>query len=102
MTISRRSSDAVCGSLRMPKSSMMSSGTVVMDSMYCLRVRRERNRRVFQQDVSFTVQHAIALLNGRLADDLCQMTLARTARANEHRIFVARDKGAGCGGNRRT
>jgi hypothetical protein len=24
------------------------------------------------------------------------MTLARTARANEQRIFVARDKGAGC------
>src|SRR6185312_3299435 len=38
MTISSRSSAAVIGSLRIPKSSMMSSGTVVNDSMNSLRV----------------------------------------------------------------
>src|SRR6202158_5290739 len=38
MMISSRSSAAVCGSLRMPKSSMMRSGTLATDSMNCLRV----------------------------------------------------------------
>jgi hypothetical protein len=80
---SSRSSAAVKGSLRMPKSSMMSSGTVASDSMNSLRVpSATASARSLEQGVRFAVDHAIALLNGRLADGLGQVTLARAARAD--------------------
>src|SRR4051794_21470767 len=54
MTISSRSSAAVFGSRRMPKSSIISSGTAATDSMYCLRLpsRTARERLGVQPDES--------------------------------------------------
>jgi hypothetical protein len=62
MMISSRSSAAVWGSLRMPKSSMMSRATVETDSMYCLRVPSAgRLGQFFEQDVGFAIEHLVAL-----------------------------------------
>src|SRR4029434_365688 len=44
--------------------------------------------------MSFAIEHAIALLDGRLADGLGQVTLAGAAWPEKQRIFALADEGA--------
>ena len=50
---------------------------------------------VIQQHVRFAVQHAIALLDGGLADGLGQVALARAAGTEKQCVFPLADEGAG-------
>ena len=43
----------------------------------------------------FAIQHAVALLDGGLADGLGQVTLARTAGAEKEGVFPLAEEGAG-------
>src|ERR1017187_2456937 len=97
MMISSRSSAAVSGSLRMPKSSMVSSGVVVRDSMNCLRVPAVGDRlgQIVQQHVRLTVQHAVALLDGGWPYGLCQRRFARSAVPEKQGVFPFAEEGAG-------
>src|SRR5690349_7342363 len=45
--------------------------------------------------MSFTIEHAVALLNGCLSDRLCQVTLAGAARSKEQGVFALADESAG-------
>src|SRR5260221_9972949 len=95
MMISNRSSAAVRGNLRMPKSSMMSSGTVATDSMNCLRLPSDSFGEVLQQDMRLPIDDAIVLLDGSLADGLSQVTFPRSAWTQEKCIFPFADEGTG-------
>ena len=48
-----------------------------------------------EQDVRLAVEHAIALLNGSVADGLRQVTLAGAGRAEKQRVFMLVDEAAG-------
>src|SRR5208282_3270946 len=48
-----------------------------------------------EQGVGLAIEHAVSLLDGGLADGLCQVTLAGAGWAEKQGIFVARDEGAG-------
>src|SRR5260221_9104538 len=95
MMISNRSSAAVRGNLRMPKSSMMSSGTVATDSMNCLRLPSDSFGEFLQQDMRLPIDDAIVLLDGSLADGLSQVTFPRSAWTQEKCIFPLADEGTG-------
>ena len=74
--ISKSSSAAVRDNLRMPKSSMISKGTVTRHSMCCLRVPSFGGFGEFiEQGMGLAVEHTIALLDGGLSDGLGKMTL---------------------------
>jgi len=90
MIICSRSSAAVCGSFRMPKSSMISSGTVATDGMYSLRVPSAIGQYV-EQDMSFAIKHLAALLNRSLSDGLRRVALPCSARAERQRVLALVD-----------
>ena len=48
-----------------------------------------------EQGVGLAIEHAIALLDGGLADGLGQVTLAGAGRTEKQGVFVAGDEGAG-------
>ena len=50
---------------------------------------------IIKQVVGFAVEHTIALLDGGLADGLCQMTFSGAGRTEKQSIFVTGDEGAG-------
>ncbi len=50
---------------------------------------------IIEQGVGLAIEHAVSLLDGGLADGLCQVTLAGAGWAEKQGIFVARDEGAG-------
>ena len=65
------------------------------DSMNCFaRAVGDGLGQFIQQDVRFAIQHAVALLDGGLADGLGQVTLARAAGTEKQRIFPLADEGA--------
>ena len=47
----------------------------------------------FQQDVRLAVEHAVALLDDRVADGLGDVALAASGRAEEQRVFASADPG---------
>jgi hypothetical protein len=95
MMISSRSSAAVSGNLRIPKSSMISSRTVESTSTYCFgRALDDGLSEFFEQHVRLTIQDAIALQDCRLSDSLGQMTLARSAEPEEQGVIASRDGGS--------
>src|SRR5882724_3352615 len=97
MISSRRSSAAVCGSLRMPRSSTMSSATATRSSKYCLRVpSSEAIGQLFDQDMRLSIDDAVALLDRSAADGLGEMTLARARRTEQQHVFALTDKTRGC------
>src|SRR5579883_2299796 len=95
MTISSRSSAAVSGSLRMPRSSMISSGTVTSESMCSLRVPSMLASASSSSKVGFAVEHAIALLDDSLSDGLRQVTFPAPGWTEKQAILVTGDEGAG-------
>ena len=75
---------------------MMSSGTVDQELHVLFARAVERGFGEFlEQDVGLAVEHAIALLDGGLADGLGQVTLAGAGRAEKQGVFVPGDEGAG-------
>jgi hypothetical protein len=48
-----------------------------------------------EQGVGFTVEHAVALLDGCLSDGLGQVTLAGAGRTEKQGVFVPGDESAG-------
>jgi len=81
MIISSRSSPAVAGSLRMPKSSMISNATLEIDSMYCLAPALDgRFGDLFQQDMRLAIEHFVALEDRGLPNGLRQMAFTRAGR----------------------
>ena len=94
MMISRSSSAAVSGSLRIPRSSMISRGTVPRNSMHSLCVPSSvASEKFIKQRVRLAVEHAITLLNGGLADGLGQMAFAAAGRTEKQCVFVAGNEG---------
>ena len=96
MISSRRSSAVVWGSLRMPRSSMMSRGTRVSSSRRALRVSARvasasSSRKVWR----FAVEDAVALLDCGAADGLGNVALARTGRAEKQSVFALGDEAGG-------
>src|SRR5689334_6205135 len=88
-----RSSAAVSGSFRIPKSSTMSSGTVVSDSMNSLRVPSTMvSAKSSSQHVGLAVEHAVALLNGSLSDRLRQVAFSRSTRTEKQCVFPLGDE----------
>jgi hypothetical protein len=47
-----------------------------------------------EQHVGFAIEHTVALLNGRLADGLGQVALARATRSKEQCVFALADESA--------
>jgi len=90
-------SAAVCGSLRMPRSSTMSSATATRSSKYCLRVpSSEAIGQLFDRDMRLSIDDAVALLDCSAADGLGEMTLARARRTEQQHVFALTDKTRGC------
>src|SRR5678816_581525 len=88
MISSRRSSAAVCGSFRIPRSSTMRSGTVARSKSRSSGAVDRGFGELFEQHVSFAIDHAIALLDGGATDGLGEMTLAGPRRAEEERVLA--------------
>jgi hypothetical protein len=63
--------------------------------MYSLRVPSATASALIEQDVSFAIQHFIALLDGTLADSLRQVAFAGPAGAEKQRVFALVDEPAG-------
>ena len=75
---------------------MISSGTVASDFHVLLaRAVDDGVGQFLQQHVRLAIEHAIALLNGGLADRLRQVALARAAGAEKQRVFSLGDEAAG-------
>ena len=93
MTISSNSSVAVGPNLRIPKSSMMSSGTVDSSSMLLFAFSVQGRFGDFpEQDVRLPVDHPIALADDRLLDGLGEMTFPGAGRTQKKCIFAASDE----------
>src|SRR5271165_523037 len=92
MMISSSSSAAVRGSLRIPRSSMMSRGTVTRNSMCSLRVPSSVASASSSRKLWVSVEHAVSLLDGGLSDGLGQVALASAGGTEKQCVFAARDK----------
>src|SRR5271166_5906170 len=92
--ISSSSSAAVSGSLRIPRSSMMSRGTVTKNVLFAGAVEGGFGQ-LIEQAVGLAVEHAITLLNGGLADSLGQMAFAAAGWTEKQCVFVAGNEGTG-------
>jgi hypothetical protein len=67
------------GNFRIPKSSIIRSGTETSSSMHSLRVpSMVPSAQVIEQFVGFAIEHAITLLDRGLPDRLCEMTFTST------------------------
>src|SRR5438132_8886940 len=96
MTISSRSSAAVGGSLRMPRSSRMSSGMVVRWASVALRVPAScASARLVDERVGLAIEDAMALLDDGHPEGLGEMALAGAGRAEEEAVLVLGDEAAG-------
>jgi hypothetical protein len=96
MISSSRSSAAVCGSFRMPKSSMIRRGDdgEIGEQDFPRAVEGSLGD-LFDEQVGFTIDNAIALLDGGSADRLGEMALAGARRPEEERVFALLDEARG-------
>ena len=96
ITISSKSSAAVNGSLRMPKSSMINNGISVSSAMYFLRLpSATASARRVQQHMRLAVHHTMPLQYRRVTDGLGEVTFARPAWPKKESVFAPVHEPAG-------